>query len=61
MNSKVVDHVEGYNIDIKFIYVQVHMKNYELFFNKEFLDGVVLTPNETQTNFRDRDGIDQLF
>ena len=35
-NKKVsiVDHVKGYNFDI--IFIRVHMKNDELFFNIEF-------------------------
>ena len=32
-NYKVVDRVEGYNFDIKFVFVQVYMKN-ELFLDE---------------------------
>ena len=43
-NYKVVDSVEDYNFDIKFVFIWVHMKKkYELFFDIEFLDRFVLT------------------
>ena len=54
-NKKVsiVDRVKGYNFDI--IFIRVHMKNDELFFNIEFLDRPVLTQMKFKIKFRDRD------
>ena len=40
---KVVDHVERYNFDIKFVFIRVYMKSYILFFDIEVLDGPVWT------------------
>ena len=37
-NLKVVDRVERYNFDIKFVFIRVHMKNYKLIFDIEVLD-----------------------
>jgi hypothetical protein len=54
-NYKVVDRIEGYNFDIKFVFIRVHMKCYELFFDIEFLDRPVLTQMRLKTKFRDRD------
>jgi len=42
-NYEVVNRVESYNFDIKFVFIQVHMESYELFFDIEFLDHFVLT------------------
>ena len=55
-NYKVVDRVEGYNFDIKFIFIRVHMKKlWIIFFNIEILDHPVLTQMRLKNKFRDRD------
>ena len=38
-----MDRVEGYNFDLKFIFIRIHMKKLYIIFNIEFLDRFVLT------------------
>jgi hypothetical protein len=54
-NYKVVDRVEGYNFDIKFVFIRAHIKSYELNFDIEFLYHPVLIQMRLKTKFRDRD------
>jgi len=52
-NYKVIDRVEGYNFNIKFDFIRVHMKSYELFFDIEFLDRFILTQMRLKNKFKD--------
>jgi hypothetical protein len=42
-NYKVIDCFNGYNFAIKFVFIRVRMKNYELFFDIKVLDHLDLT------------------
>ena len=54
-NYKVVERIKGYNFDIKFVFIRVHMKNLWIIFYIEFLDRFVLTQMRLKIKFRDRD------
>ena len=48
VSYKILDLINLYNFGTKFIFIQYHIKNYELFCVSPFVGGV--TPSPTPTN-----------
>jgi len=47
-NCKVGDHIEGYNFDIKFVFIRVHMKKLWIIFWYRDFRSLCFDPDETQ-------------
>jgi len=47
-NYKVIDHIEGYNFNIKFVFIQVYMKTLWIIFLYRVFRSLCFDPGETQ-------------
>ena len=53
-NYKVVDRVEGYKFDIKFVFIRVHMKKLWIIFKYKVFRPSYMTQMIFKSKFRDR-------